>query len=143
MKNLYLIIISCIIIIALHGCNSKDIHKNDSNSFDVQDKITDVSKITEAPITTQETGKDFQFSEEEIEYAETIAKEYYENTSFKIQSIHYDLTVSLYNEYLDEYDERNLITFSVEIIDSDNPPRNIALGRKDLESDWEVLGEGY
>ncbi|WP_066720084.1 hypothetical protein [Clostridium sp. Marseille-P299] len=145
MKRFYSIIISCVIIIALYGCNNK----NDSKSFDLHDKVSDVYKITQAPNTsqapniTQEADKEFQFSKEEIENAEAVAKEYYENTSFKVQSIHYDLTVSLYNEYVDEYDKQNLITFLVEIIDSDNPPRNIVLARKDLESVWEVIDEGY
>lgn len=155
MKRFYLIFILCVIIIALYGCNGKGNDTNDSKSFDLKDNISDVSKTAEVPNTTespntslvsnttQEADKEFQFSEEEIENAEAVVKEYYENTSFKVKSIHYDLSVGLYNEYVDEYDKQNLITFLVEIIDSDNPPRNIVLARKDLESVWEVIDEGY
>lgn len=127
----------------ISGCSNGD---NSSSSGEIESQQNINSKeidLPESP-TDESTSNTFVgFTDEEIESAKKVAETYYRDRLFKIIEMKFDLTNSIYKNYSSEYEESNLITFTVKIANSDNPPRQIALIRKDSDSSWEVLSEGY
>lgn len=157
MNRIFLVIIICVMLIGIEGCDnadktvlpeisSEELNEN-SNQTILKDTIETLPEtILEDTIEpSSETISESlpSFSEEEIEIAKQVVDEYYASTSFQIETIKYDLTNILYEQYITEYEVGNIITFTVKIIDSENPPRGIALGRKDTDSKWKIIGEGY
>jgi hypothetical protein len=148
MKNFLLMLFGVAYLLSMIACS-----KSNSNNFsetvlsqqDVASEEKDESASTEANHLSDKptTGDSEVFTEEEIAKAQKVAETYYEGTSFIVESIEYDNTNTLYTQYSAEYGKSNLITFTVKMIDSENPPRSIALERKDSKSEWEVLDEGY
>lgn len=148
MKKVLLMLLGSTYLLSTIGCS-----KSSSNSFSEAEfsqrslisETKEASSPTEAnDLSDKLVTSDFgDFTEEEIANAQKAAVAYYEGTSFIIESIEYDITNTLYVQYSNNYGKKNLITFTVKVKNSENPPRGIALERKDLKSDWEVLDEGY
>ena len=145
MNRIFLVIIICIMLIGVEGCNNNDktavpeISSEETNENSNETIIDDTIEPSSETISEDLSS----IAEEDIDIAMQIVDKYYANTSFQIESIIYDLTNILYEQYITDYDVKNIMAFTVNIIDSENPPRGIALGREDEDSEWKIIGEGY
>ncbi|GEM_PF-7108019 len=103
--------------------------------------ITNANKtgLSEKTLDASNTG----FSKDEIEKAKLVAKEYYKGTVLIVDSIELVNRNTVYDNYSSKYEKENIITFSIKIKNSENPPRGIVLIRQDSSSNWKVLDEGY
>lgn len=141
-RRLLFTILLCFSVLLSSGCKNDDTNSSiDANSK----QQTDSEQIQSSKVSTDEsTSSTFTgFTDDEIESAKKEAIKYYKNTIFNIESIECDLTNSFYKTYSKEYKKGHLITFTVKIAKSDNPPREIVLIRENLNSNWKVLTEGY
>lgn len=148
MKRFLLMFLGFVYLLCMTGCsnsNSNNFSKTELSQQDLDFEKEEVSTTAElAPMSDESAAGDFEdFTVEEIANAQKIAEAYYEGTSLLVESIEYGITNTLYAQYSADYEKQNLITFTVKVKDSENPPRGIALERKNLNSDWEVLDEGY
>jgi len=148
MKRFLLMFMGFAYLISVIGCsksNSNNYPETELSDQNLVSEQKEVSMPTEAnSLSDKSTASDFvDFTEEEIINAQKVAESYYEETSFIVESIEYDITNSLYEQYSADHEKENLITFTVKVKDSENPPRAIALERKYSNSDWVVLDEGY
>jgi hypothetical protein len=148
MKRFVLIFLGVVCLLSMIGC-SKSNTNNFSETELLRQKVDfEQKEVKTSPETNSTIGissdDDFEnFTVEELENAQKVAEAYYEGTSFIAESIEYDITNTLYEQYSVEYAKENLITFTVKVKESEDPPRGIALKRINSYSEWEVLDEGY
>jgi hypothetical protein len=147
MKRFLFMLLGITYLLIMIGCSKSNTNYFSDTELPQQSLISDPkeAKPTESnPLSDNSISGDFaDFTEEEIDNAKKVAEAYYKETSFIVGSIEYDITNTLYKQYSADYEKQNLITFTVKIKRSENPPRGIVLKRKDLNSNWEVLDEGY
>lgn len=139
------------LLIGIIGCSSKNeisnstvpktLKQNDNPKQTIMpSQTTDLSMPQPTADTSYKTPI---FNNDEIASAKKVAEEYYKGTTHKVESLELIKRNVLYDNYTSKYKKDSIITFSVKIKNSENPPRGIVLVRKDAGSEWKVLDEGY
>jgi hypothetical protein len=156
MKNLC-VVLSCLLVLIASGCQYQADKEPSKPAQDANSAITSGSAsgpdkkinpassgVTSGPVQSEAASTAFSgFTEDEIAEAKKAAEEYYKNTVFKNIIIEYDLSNLVYKQNASKYLPENLISFKVTVVNSENPPRAIALIRSDKAGSWQVIAEGY
>ena len=132
----------CLSLLGISGCTSQS--PSSSTATAQPTLVSSLKPVAAEPLVSQ-TADLPSFTETEIASAKKVAETYYKGTTFKIASIVYNITLinRVSSNLIIEYGKENLITFTVNLKDSENPPRGITLARKDANSSWKVVTEGY
>lgn len=91
---------------------------------------------------SEEGGYTENIGLDDIESAMAIARSYYGDSEYSLESIELESDKIYYEDYAEDYEKGNIIAFETYVKEKEDEPRVIILAREDTQSVWTVINEG-